>query len=239
MNIDLTKINFGNITKINDKNFIKIDYQNNDFIMNLNNLTLNNFISDKLSYNELFFKLNSNYIKDIIIIDSFFIKNLKILNKNLFKHKNIKYKSILRNNNLVKIKIYKDDFKNLNLEENIKKSFNLDINLNYIWIKENIFGINLFLNDINCNYEKKINNQKILFNNLISQKSKNNNNLQSIEEKSIDIKEDNKILISQTSKNISNLQTIDEKTSDINLSEINVTVKNDLPQIKEEYSATS
>ena len=235
--IDYKSININNIYEENNfrKNLF-LNYNDNNFIIQTPYLLFNNKLEEKNTYYELIIDLKCrNKLKSNKIIN--FLLNLEkhlinMINKNKSEYfnteKKIKFKSIIRfnkdNNKYIKLKILKDSLDEESIkiiQNNNKISINnlkdkcylkLLININAIWINNNIFGV--YLKPILIS-KKDIDN----FDNikLIDDSETNKSILDSCIDSNINTltqepNNNNKVLISSVNNNSNNI-TIEKKNN--------------------------
>lgn len=243
--IDTNLINISKfIIENNTRKNLFLSYNNNDFILQTPELLFDNNIKDMETHYELNLKLicrnekkTNNFISFLTQLDNYLISLVQKNKSKYFNCKKIKFKSIIRLNKekekYIKIKILKS-----NLDNNIVKIVNntktisikdlnekcylkLLININAIWINNNIFGVYIKPLLINKRSIEKLNHSISFIDDSETTKtvidSCVDSNINTINNNS---ELNDKVLISTNNTTINNL-TITETISNINNNKVN------------------
>ena len=157
-NINFNKIKLNNLNiNLNKKNFL-LSYENKNFIIQTPNLNLNINIKEQNEYYELLLSFNEDKNNNKFMT---FLSKLDNLILDKATKEKIKYKPILRNSNNIKyiklkllkynldnnlLKLIDENNKNLSindLESDNKINLKFIIDINAIWIKNNLCGVYL------------------------------------------------------------------------------------------------
>jgi len=191
--INISKINIENNTRKN----LYLKYNDNNFIIQTPELFYNNKIKEMKDYYEIIINIvcrneekTNKFITFLNNLDKYFITLVSKRRTEFFNNNNIKYKSILReknNNKFIKLKLLKYNIHNnllklvsnntpITLQDlNDKCYLKILININAIWINNNIFGIYLkpiiinkkIIIDYNIDFIEDSDNQKTILDSTI------------------------------------------------------------------------
>jgi len=268
-NINFNNINIDKVDIENDnRKNIYLIYNNNSFIIQTPEFSYNNKLKEMDDYYEIIIDLvcrnkekTTKFITFLNNLDKYFITLISKNKDKYFNNKNIKYKSILReknNNKFIKLKLLKYNINNdilrivnnnnsISLEElNNNCYLKMLININAIWINNNIFGI--YLKPILINKRSIINNnisfvkdsetEKSILDSNIDSNINSINNLQSSILKQKKHINTEKVLISNNNSTKSNrtdtstvtISSMSNNNNHIDMSTISFTTLDNIPE---------
>ena len=269
-NINFNNINIDRVDIENDnRKNLYLTYNNNNFIIQTPELFYNDELKEMDEYYEILIDLvcknkekTTKFITFLNNLDKYFITLISKSKNKYFNNKNIKYKSILREKNnkkFIKLKLLKHNVNNnilrivnnnnsISLEElNNNCYLKMLININAIWINNNIFGI--YLKPILINKRSIINNnisfikdsetEKSILDSNIDSNINSINNLQSSILKQKKHVNTEKVLISNNNSSIKSKNTdtstvtissMSNNNNHIDMSTISFTTLDNIPE---------